>query len=89
ELVKAATGVMDNIAFGLMAFTATIQKTHPEEYKSQVEAAQIAGSKVREHEDKTLGAYLAELAAQKVKAAHPETADDVAAKADAKELVVA
>ncbi|MBF8264856.1 MAG: hypothetical protein HW384_720 [Dehalococcoidia bacterium] len=71
ELVKAATGVMDNIAFGLITFTATIQKTHPEEYKAQAEAAQIAGAKVREHEDKTLGTYLAELAAQKMKAAAP------------------
>ena len=60
---KAVKGVKDNIAFGLMAFTATVQKTHAEEYKAQVEAAQKAGDEIREHEETTLGAYLAELEA--------------------------
>lgn len=60
---KAVTGVKDNIAFGLRAFTDTVKKTHAEEYKAQVEAAQKAGEAIREHDDTTLGAYLAELEA--------------------------
>ena len=58
---KAVTGVKDNIAFGLMAFTETVKKTHAEQYKVQVDAAQKAGEKIREHEFTTLTKYLAEL----------------------------
>ena len=63
---KSVNGVKDNIAFGLRAFTETVKKTHAEQYKAQVEAAQKAGEAIREHEDTTLGAYLAELEAAKV-----------------------
>ncbi|MDP2730579.1 MAG: hypothetical protein Q8O55_08845 [Dehalococcoidales bacterium] len=69
NISKAVNGVKDNIAFGLMAFTATIQKTHAEEYKAQVDAAQKAGETIREHEDTTLGAYLAELETMAAKGA--------------------
>ena len=83
---KAVNGVKDNIAFGLMAFTATIQKTHAEEYKAQVEAAHKAGDAIREHEDTTLGAYLAELEAMAAKGA---TIAEAPVESKSKELVAA
>ncbi len=66
---KAVKGVKDNIAFGLMTFTETTKRARPDEYKAQVEAAQKAGDEIREHEDTTLGAYLAELEAMAAKGA--------------------
>ena len=61
DISNAAKMVKGNFAFGLMSFTETVKKTHAEQYKAQVEAAQTEGAKVLEHDDTTLGAYLAEL----------------------------
>ena len=61
EISNAVKMVKDNFAFGLMSFTETVKKTHAEQYKAQVEAAQTEGAKVLEHDDETLGKYLAEL----------------------------
>ncbi|MDO8637573.1 MAG: hypothetical protein Q7R34_15300, partial [Dehalococcoidia bacterium] len=90
-LITAVRGVMDNFAFGLMAFSAAVQKSHPNEYKAQVDAAGLAGAKTRAHDEKSLGQYLAQLEAAKgILAAPPiETADDIASKEDAKEPVPA
>ena len=78
--------VMDNFAFGLMAFTETVKKTHLEQYKAEVEAARVAGATIRAHEDMTLGQYMASKAAQAANDAPPATE---APKTETRELVAA
>ncbi|MEK7877089.1 MAG: hypothetical protein AAB325_12960 [Pseudomonadota bacterium] len=61
DISQGVRVVKDNFAFGLMAFIASTQKTMPNEYKAQVEAAQKAGTKVLEQDQTTLDNYMAEL----------------------------
>jgi len=79
--------VMDNFAFGLMAFTETVKKSHPEQYKAEVEAARAAGATVRAHEDMTLGQYMASKAAQAANDAPAAPAAE--SKTETRELVAA
>jgi hypothetical protein len=79
--------VKDNFAFGLMAFVAATQKTHAEEYKAQVEAAQKAGEKVLEQDQTVLDKYLAELEA--VAANATKTPDEPPTESKDRELVAA
>jgi len=78
--------VMDNFAFGLMTFTEAVKKSHPEQYKAEIEAARKAGEKVRAHEEETLGRYLASKATQAAADAPPAAE---APKTETRELVAA
>lgn len=90
EVRTAATAVMDNFAFGLQTYAATIQKTRPEEWKAQVEAAQKAGEEIRAHETVTLSKVLAKMQAEsETPTESPTETPKVETPTQEKELVAA
>ena len=89
DISKAVKSLKDNIAFGLQSYASSIQKAMPAEYKAQVEAAQKAGEEVREHDDTTLGDYLAELEAVAKNATATQPPAKTPTESKEKELVAA
>ncbi len=85
ELSDQIRLVRENFVFGLMSYTANIQKTMNAEYKAQVNAAEIAGTPIIKGDGDAVVAYL-----EQVKEQAQEKVEHSATPADAeKELVPA